>query len=129
MSEHFEDEGRYPQAMNTIATTWLISFEHIRLSDPLAADYLSYIACVEPKMFPLSLMPEAKSKKKVLSAIGTLTTYSFVTKWPDGGFPDLHRLVLVATRNWLQNERLLAGWTGQELAQLSRVIPSDTSAL
>jgi tetratricopeptide (TPR) repeat protein len=125
LSEHFEDEGRYPEAKNPIATTWLISFEHIRRRDALAADYLSFMACVEPKMIPMSLFPEAKSKKKMLDAIGTLTAYSFVTKRPDGKYLDLHRLVHLATRNWLDNERQLAGWTGKVLAHLVRLFPFE----
>jgi hypothetical protein len=30
LSEDFEDEGRYPDIKNPVATTFLISFEHIR---------------------------------------------------------------------------------------------------
>jgi hypothetical protein len=45
-SEPFDDEGRHAVAKNPIATTWLISFEHIRRTDPLAAEYLSFMACL-----------------------------------------------------------------------------------
>ena len=38
LSEAFEDEGQYRGKKNPIATTWLISFEHIRQLDPLAAE-------------------------------------------------------------------------------------------
>ena len=41
LSEDFEDERRYRDAKNPIATTWLISFEHIRRLDPVAVEYLS----------------------------------------------------------------------------------------
>jgi hypothetical protein len=125
LSKDFEDEGRYPEAKNPIATTWLISFEHIRRRDPLATDYLSFMACVEPKMIPISMLPEAKPKR-MLDAVGTLTAYSFVTKRPDGKNLDLHRLVQVATRNWLENERQLAGWTGRVLAHLARHFSDET---
>jgi hypothetical protein len=80
LSEHFEDGGQYAEAKNPIATTWLISFEKIQLHDPLAAEYLSYMACVEPKSIPQSLLPEAQSPKKMLEAVGTLSAYSFVTR-------------------------------------------------
>jgi hypothetical protein len=58
LSEHFEDDSRYRdndryvKAKNPVATTWLISFEQIRLRDPLAADYLSFMACVDSKNVP-----------------------------------------------------------------------------
>ena len=42
LSEEFEDNGRYNNLKNPVATTWLISFEQIRYRHPLAADYLSF---------------------------------------------------------------------------------------
>jgi tetratricopeptide (TPR) repeat protein len=123
LSERFEDEGRYPEARNPIAMTWLISFEQIRRHDPLAADYLSFMACIEPKSIPQSLLPETKSRKKFLDAIGTLTAYSFVTKRAGGRSYDMHRLVHLVTRNWLAKERLLAHWNANVLARLARVFP------
>ncbi|MCJ1244351.1 hypothetical protein MMC30_001549 [Trapelia coarctata] len=46
LSEDFEDEGRYRDRgmKNPVAVTWLISFWQIRARNPLAADYLSFIA-------------------------------------------------------------------------------------
>jgi hypothetical protein len=49
LSEEFEDDGRYCNIKNPVATTWLISFEQIRRHDPLAAEFLSFIACIDPK--------------------------------------------------------------------------------
>ncbi len=125
LSEHFEDEGRYPEAKNPVAMTWLISFEHIRHHDVLAAEYLSFMACVEPKSIPQSLLPEATSPKKVLDALGTLTAYSFVTKRPDSKCYDMHRLVHLATRNWLAKERQLVYWDGKALTRISHVFPTN----
>lgn len=42
LSEEFEDEGRYQDGKNPVATTWLISFEQIRHRDLLAAEYLCF---------------------------------------------------------------------------------------
>jgi hypothetical protein len=55
LSEEFEDDGRYNNTKNPVAITWLISFEQIRHRDPLAADYLSFMACIDPKGIPQSL--------------------------------------------------------------------------
>jgi len=57
LGEDFEDEGRYCDLKNPVATTWLISFEQIRQRDPLAADYLSFMACVDAKDIPQLLLP------------------------------------------------------------------------
>jgi hypothetical protein len=57
LSEEFQDDGRYHNMKNPVATTWLISFEQVRHRDPLAADLLSFMVCVDPKNVPQSLLP------------------------------------------------------------------------
>jgi len=125
LSEEFEDEGRYRDIKNPVATTWLISFEQIQKHDPLAAEYLSFMSCLDPKNIPQSLLPPAQSRKKVVDAIGTLSAYSFVTRRTGDQSLDLHRLVHLATRNWLRKEDSFAKWTGKALARLDDVFPTS----
>ena len=125
LSEDFEDCGRYGDVKNPVATTWLISFEQIRRSDPLAAEYLSFIACVNPRDVPESLLPSGPSRKRELEAIGTLTAYSFISRRPVESSFDLHRLVHLATRNWLRKEELLSQWTQKTIIRLEEVFPDD----
>jgi tetratricopeptide (TPR) repeat protein len=125
LSEEFEDDGRYRNIKNPVATTWLISFDQIRRRDQLAADYLSFMACVEPKDIPQSLLPPGASRKKEIDAIGTLTAYSFVHKRPADECLDLHRLVHLATRNWLRKEELLTQSTERAILRLGEVFPDD----
>jgi hypothetical protein len=99
LSREFKDEGRYKDIKNPIATTWLISFEQIRTRNPLAAEYLSFMSCVNVKNIPRLLLPPAQSEIKATDAIGTLTAYSFVSKHESGHLFDLHQLVHLATRN------------------------------
>ncbi|KAF2202719.1 kinase subdomain-containing protein [Delitschia confertaspora ATCC 74209] len=82
LSEKFEDEGRYRDVKNPVATTWLISFEKIRQRDPLAAEYLSFMACIEARNIPQSLLPPGPTRKKEQDAIGTLNAYSFIVRRP-----------------------------------------------
>jgi hypothetical protein len=125
LSEQFEDDGAYDDIKNPVATTWLISFEQIRHRDPLAADYLSFMACIEPKDIPQSLLPAGASRKKEVDAIGTLDAYSFVTKRASDLVLDLHRLVHLATRNWLQKQKLITRWTERTITRLKEVFPDD----
>jgi hypothetical protein len=64
LSEDFEDDGRYLEAMNPVAMTWLVSFKHIQSFDPLAAEYLSFMACLEPKMIPSHSYPNRSPKRR-----------------------------------------------------------------
>jgi tetratricopeptide (TPR) repeat protein len=123
LSEDFEDEGRYQDVKNPVATTWLISFEYIRRLDPLAAEYMSFMSCVDPKDVPQSLLPAAQSRKKETDAIGTLDAYSFVIRRSADHALDVHRLVHLATRNWLRREESLTQWAAKAMRRLKEVFP------
>ncbi|KAH8645396.1 acyl transferase/acyl hydrolase/lysophospholipase [Xylariales sp. PMI_506] len=125
LSEEFKDDWRYRDIKNPVATTWLISFEQIASHDRLAADYLSLMACVEAKDIPQSLLPPGPSRKKEKDAIGTLTAYSFIIKRSIDDRFDIHRLVHLATRNWLRNKDLLTQWTILALLRIDEVFPKD----
>lgn len=124
LAEDFE-EGTYHSAKNPVAITWLTSFEQIRYHDPLAAEYLSFMSCLDPRAIPLSLLPLSQSRKQMIDAIGTLTAYSFIVKRSADQTFDLHRLVHLATRNWLRTEDALAEWTAKAVAQLDKVFPTN----
>ncbi|KAF2189111.1 HET-domain-containing protein [Zopfia rhizophila CBS 207.26] len=126
LSEDFEDDGRYRNIKNPVATTWLISFERIKQRDPLAAEYLSFMACIEPKDIPQSLLPVGPTRKKEMDAIGTLHAYSFVIRRPADFVVDLHRLVHIATRNWLRENGQLVYWIEKAILRLEQVFPDDT---
>jgi tetratricopeptide (TPR) repeat protein len=108
LSEDFEDDGRYPDIKNPVATTWVISFNSIRQRSQLAANYLSFMGCVDSKDIPLSMLPYKVSPKEMIDAIGTLQAFSFVAMRADHLAVTLHRLVHLATRNWLRKEEQLS---------------------
>jgi tetratricopeptide (TPR) repeat protein len=122
LSEDFEDEGRYRDVKNPVATTWLISFEQMRQRDALAADYLSFMACVDAKDIPQSLLPPGQSRKQETEAMGTLQGYSFIAKRSADSDVNIHRLVHLATRNWLRKEGLLLSWTGRVIERLAELL-------
>jgi tetratricopeptide (TPR) repeat protein len=73
---------------------------------------------------PRSILPPALWKKETIEAIGTLTAYLFVTRQKDLRTFDMHRLVNLATRNWLGNEGILSIWMHKALIILAERIPS-----
>jgi hypothetical protein len=123
LSEEFEDEGRYRDIKNPVATTFLISFENIRRRDSLAAEYLSFVACISPKDVPQSLLPPGLSRKREIDAIGTLNAYSFITRRSKDLAFDVHRLVHLATRGWLKRQGVLAQWTDKGITRLEDIFP------
>ncbi|OAL51109.1 FabD/lysophospholipase-like protein [Pyrenochaeta sp. DS3sAY3a] len=124
LSEDFEDDGRYQDIMNPVASTWLISFEQIRRLDPLAAEFLSLMACVDPKAVPQSLLPPEQSRTNVTRAIGTLNAYSFVSKRAADAM-DVHRLVHLATRSWLRRQQSLDVWASKAMLRVHDTIETS----
>lgn len=131
LSEDFGDPLRYSNAKNPIATTWLISFDHIRKHHDLAAQILSSMACMHEKNIPLLLLREANSEIDMVNAIAVLTGYSFVTRHTSSDavgssneLYDLHRLVQLAARNWLKMQGSLSDWTKACLTRMAQLFPS-----
>ncbi|KAL4943463.1 hypothetical protein BDV06DRAFT_221210 [Aspergillus oleicola] len=124
LSEEFKDDWRPHDTTNPVAATWLISFERVQRTNPLATDILSFMACIEPTEIPESLLPPAASRKAWVESIGILEGYAFVTRRPTKSF-DLHRLVHLATRNWLRENKTLFEWTLTTLTRLEEIFPND----
>jgi hypothetical protein len=108
-----------------VAVTWLISFHQIQKLNSLAADYLSFMSCIDPRDIPQSLLPPDSSQIKQQNALGLLKAYSFITGQVDDQTVSLHRLVHLATRNWLRNGGALEQWTINTRKRLRDVFPSD----
>ncbi|KAN0066948.1 hypothetical protein V8E54_014872 [Elaphomyces granulatus] len=125
LSQDFEDEWRYAESKNPVAVTWLISFYQIQKLNPLAADYLSFMSCIDPRDIPQSLLPPDGSEVKQQNALGLLKAYSFITGQADDRTISLHRLVHVATRNWLRNGGMLGQWTVNTGKRLRDIFPSS----
>jgi len=122
LSEEFEDQGRYREVKNPIASTWLISFRQISSRDQLAEEYLCFMSCVAQQDIPLSLLPPA-TKLKQLEAIGTLSSYAFITKRNGQDSYEIHRLVQIAMHNWLKTKGQMSLWSGKALIQVAKVFP------
>jgi tetratricopeptide (TPR) repeat protein len=122
LSEEFEDQGRYREVKNPIASTWLISFRQISSRDQLAEEYLCFMSCVAQQDIPLSLLPPA-TKRKQSEAIGTLKSYAFITKRNGQDSYEIHRLVQIAMHNWLKTKDQMSLWSGKALIQVAKVFP------
>lgn len=124
LTDQFEDDARYSISKNAVATTWLISFQQIQQRDSLAADYMSFMACIDHKDVPQHLLPPGPSRKREMDAIGTLGAYSFITRRAEDLAIDLHRLVHLAIRSWLRNKGDLTKWTRKAIERLEEVFPN-----
>lgn len=127
LSEEFEDEGRYKSIRNPVATTWLTSFTQIQKGIPLAADCLAFMSCINAKDIPVCLLPAPDGVERE-KAIGVLRSYSFIRTSKAGTRLEMHRLVHLATRNWLRSIDSLYRWQSYSLGVLKCRFPlADTT--
>ncbi|KAL4735655.1 hypothetical protein BDV11DRAFT_211854 [Aspergillus similis] len=124
LSEDFGDGWRYNEIQNPVATTWLISFQQVQQMNQLAADYLLFMACINPREIPKSLLPEAVSKKKTTDAVGLLKAFSFINE--QGGRRSLHRLVHLSTGNWLRTQSRFRQQLSTMAFRFDEVFPTHT---
>ncbi|KAL4938312.1 hypothetical protein BDV06DRAFT_215198 [Aspergillus oleicola] len=113
LSEEFQDDGRYAETQNP----------QIHDLDKLAADYLSFIACINPRDIPQSILPHPTSAKKKTDALGLLNAYSFISKHACGTSFSLHRLVHLATRNWMRRTEVFDHWVRRATQRLDNIFP------
>jgi hypothetical protein len=128
MSKEFYDHTRYKGSQNTVATTWLVSFDQVRKTDSGVAELLSFMSRIEPKAIPQSILPYLQSNQQMVDAISTLCAYAFVTRRGDSKIFDMHSLVHLATRIWIQRHKITMQTTEKATRHLAEVFPSDDYA-
>lgn len=104
MSREFRDGAPYKRSANVVATTWVVSFNQILEKNATAADILAFMSCIEWKAIPRSILPTVQPEARMLDAIGMICSYSFAVKRDNEEIYDMHRLVHLATRIWLNQE-------------------------
>ncbi|KAK3357688.1 hypothetical protein B0T25DRAFT_166748 [Lasiosphaeria hispida] len=102
LSKDFKDLGRYKGTKNPIAATWLISFDIITRDHPLASQYLQFLSFLGEKDIPAALLPPADDEIDAEEAIGILKAYAFLSQRQERQSFDIHRLVRLAMRNWVE---------------------------
>ncbi|CEI60191.1 unnamed protein product [Fusarium venenatum] len=75
-----DDETHNDRSKSAVATTWFVSFDRIRYSNQSAADLLSFMAFIEPKAIPRSILPVFETEQQSLRAINTLKGHGFLSQ-------------------------------------------------
>ncbi|KAK2685484.1 hypothetical protein QWA68_016227 [Fusarium oxysporum] len=125
LSTEFQDDTRYEQSQDPVATTWFISFNQIRKADELASRILIFLAYVEPKAVPQSMLPKGKSQQQLTRAIGTLCGYRFLNRRGSSEVFDMHSLVHLAIRSWVAENDSEKEQNQAAIAHLSKIFPTD----
>ena len=126
---------RDEEASNAILITWQISFNYIRRRRQSAADLLSLMSFFDRQGIHDSLLrsPSDTAHEHVSAVqvndrfeedVLTLRDYSFITVTSDTNTFEMHNLVQLATRTWLENEGHLDRWREQFISNLCAELPT-----
>lgn len=96
---------------NPVATTWQISFDRIKRDNDFAAHLLSVGACLHCQQIPKSLLPRPDNSVRDKAAWSILKGYSMVTTSSDGAIFNMHPLVHLTIRHWLESNGQLEMYT------------------
>ncbi len=127
LQKALRDETHYSRSQGAVATTWLISFDAIRLSDPVAAKLLAFIQWIEPKSIPLALLPLGGANElQREDAIGLLCQYNFLSRRDDKEIFDMHSLVHLSLRIWNEQCNAASPLAIQSaIAHVNAIFPSS----
>ncbi|KAK5108449.1 hypothetical protein LTR85_004724 [Meristemomyces frigidus] len=125
MSREMQDNKRYKQSKNAVATTWLVSFRQVVERDAVAADLLRYMSCIEWKAIPHSILPPVQPAARMKSAVGTLCSYSFISRRDAEKTYDMHRLVHLAARIWMCQRDSLIETQRNAMQHLVDIFPTS----
>jgi tetratricopeptide (TPR) repeat protein len=141
------------EASSAIIATWLISFEYIEETQPQAADLLSLMSFFDRQGIPKALLrprcerAEARENQReaddcsddelkddmsqssagdseFIDAVAVLQNFCFVSVDTAGTSFEMHALVQLATRKWLEDNKKLERWKQQFVSSLCVAFPT-----
>ncbi|KAI4940765.1 hypothetical protein J4E91_011252 [Alternaria rosae] len=141
------------QAKSAITVTWQISFEYIQQTQPGAADLLSLMSFFDRQGIPTALLQphaergEAQTNQreaddgsddeseddtsqssagddKFRDAVAVLRNFCFISVNTTGTSFEMHALVQLATRKWLEDNSMLEQWKQQFVSNLHAAFPT-----
>ncbi|KAK7418269.1 hypothetical protein QQX98_004054 [Neonectria punicea] len=130
LSYEFSGHGRPGSSMESVAKTWMLSFETIRESNPRAAELLCLITFFQHQGVPaILLQSEGEEEFDFQDAAAVLKAFSFVQADEADSMFSTHRLVQLATRWWLEKEAPseTERWASAALRSVATQFPEPNS--
>lgn len=101
---------RYNTTGHAIITTWQLSFEQIRGDKPAAADLLALMSMFDRQEIPEDLVQEDKGNMQFEDTLAPLLSFALVRVESEQHSFNMHRLVQLAVRKWLENNHEVDRW-------------------
>ena len=102
LGQRFNYHGREARPLESVVTTWWVSFNYIKTENPRAAEILSMMSFMDQQAIPFSLLTaDEEDDFDFDEAMGLLEAFSLVTLDTYRYACNVHRLVTVAVQAWL----------------------------
>ena len=125
LDRELPDLRRDREAEHSVSKTWRISFEYIRIHDQRAAGIFSLMAILDRQGIPEYLLQnEEEDILDFNDSIGRLKAFSLISVETNGHTFEMHRLVQIATRKWLEIEGKLKQWQATGLSIVAKSYPN-----
>jgi tetratricopeptide (TPR) repeat protein len=120
----FYDWRRDPETPNSVTRTWSLSFDLIRKRNSYAIHLLSLMSVLDRQGIPRTLFDsEGVDEADLIIAFGTLQAFSLISVDKVGATFEMHRLVQLSTRKWLDQQSALVHWQEKALSLLAGKFP------
>ena len=125
LDEDLGDVRRDPGVPNSVIRTWQISFDQIKRTNPRATELLSLMAMLDRQGIPESLLSATNQNALDFEdAISPLHEFSLITIEKGGKSFEMHRLVQLATRKWLEQQMEIHKWQEEAMNVLLKAFPN-----
>ena len=102
LAYEFNEHGREARSRESVAKTWMISFDHIKDVNPAACEMLSLMSCYDQQGIPPILFRDAAMDDfDYEEATGILLAFSLIKSNDSGATYSMHRLVQITMSAWL----------------------------
>jgi hypothetical protein len=122
-----KDEGdlrRDPDVPNAVISTWQISFNQIREESPFAANLLSLMSALNRQGISESFLRGDGDRLAFADALTVLCGFSLIIEESRGEYFEMHPLVQLATRKWLNARSEMIKWNQKALMMVSKAFPA-----
>ncbi|KAJ4267004.1 hypothetical protein NW762_003102 [Fusarium torreyae] len=119
-----QDLRRDNSIRHAVIATWQISFTQIQKTKPSAADLLALMSMFDRQGIPISLLRNDSSQLDFHDALEPLLSFSLVRPDVVRQSFEMHRLVQLSMRRWLEIDKRLNQWAKESRNVLNANFPS-----
>jgi tetratricopeptide (TPR) repeat protein len=119
-----KDLRRDSSTRDAVITTWQVSFNQIQKTNPEAADLLALMSMFDRQGIPERLLHDGMRRLQFEEAIAPLLSFSLIRGQLEQKSFEMHRLVHLSTRKWVELSGQLQRWRSVAIKIIARVFPS-----